>query len=347
MVPVRPSHALMFAAFLRVRVDDVEPTRVPSFQVRTGTILILVLATATTLVGCSDGGTDGADGRITVVTSFYPLEDVARAVGGPTVRVEDLTPPGVEPHDLELDSDQIDRILDADVVLYLGGGFQPAVDDAVAQRGDDQVTVDVLDRLGAAVKEAGPGVAEGDETTDPHVWLDPILMQRVSGIVVDALEAADPTGGISTTPPKSMGYGQAAVEYEAGLTDLDRDFRSGLADCRSRVIVTTHAAFGYLAARYDLDQEPIAGISPEGEPDPQRLAEIEDLVRREGVTTIFTEPLVSSDVADTIARETGTAVDVLNPIESRTPEERAAGEDYVTLMRNNLEALRGALECTR
>jgi zinc transport system substrate-binding protein len=303
---------------------------------RTGTILILAFGMAVGfLTACSGGGSgDGADGRLTVLTSFYPLENVARAVGGPGVSVEDLTPPGVEPHDLELDSDQLDRILDADVVLYLGGGFQPAVEDAVAQRGDDQVTVDVLEELGPAVREAAPGVAEGDETTDPHVWLDPVLMEKVADVVADALDEADP------------GEAHGAAEYQRSLTGLDRDYRDGLAGCRSRLIVTTHAAFGYLAARYGLEQEPITGISPEGEPDPARLADIEDLVRREHVTTIFTEPFVSSDVADTVARETGTKVHVLNPIESLTSEERDAGLDYASVMRTNLEALRGALGCT-
>jgi zinc transport system substrate-binding protein len=250
------------------------------------------------------------------------------------VAIEDLTPPGVEPHDLELDSDQIDRILDADVVLYLGGGFQPAVEDAVEQRAGDGITVDVLEELGPAVREAGPGAAEGDETTDPHVWLDPELMERVTDVVADALDEAN------------AGESHASAGYRRSLAGLDRDYRDGLADCRSRLIVTTHAAFGYLAARYGLDQEPITGISPEGEPDPARLAEIEDLVRREHVTTIFTEPLVSSDVADTVARETGTKVGVLDPIESLTPQERQAGDDYASIMRQNLEALRGALECT-
>jgi len=308
---------------------------------------ILILAAAATLgggmAGCSNGSSDDGNDRLTVVASFYPLEEVARAVGGRGVEVENLTPPGVEPHDLELSSDQLDSILDADVVLYLGGGFQPAVEDAVRQRDQDQVTVDVLARLGSEV-QAPAGEGEGGATADPHVWLDPVLMTRITGIVMDALNEADLRAG---RPPPSVGRAESALGYTESLGRLDDTYASRLADCSSNLIVTTHAAFGYLADRYGLRQQPITGLSPEGEPDPARLAEIEDLVRDEHVTTVFTEPLVPSDVADTIARETGAKVDVLNPIEGLTPEQREGGEDYFSIMRQNLDALVAALGCSR
>lgn len=276
-----------------------------------------------------------------MVASFYPLEEVARAVGGDRVDVENLTPPGVEPHDLELSTDQLDSILDADVVLYLGGGFQPAVEDAVQQRSGDQVTVDVLAALGSAVHP--PASGGGNETADPHVWLDPVLYGRIAGIVADALEQFDDAGGPHQEGPPDR---TAVARFRDRVDALDADYRTGLADCRSDLIVTTHAAFGYLADRYGLRQEPITGLSPEGEPDPARLAEVEDLIRAEHVTTVFTEPLASTDVADTIARETGARVDVLNPIEGLTAEQRDRGEDYFTIMRSNLEALRTALGCS-
>jgi zinc transport system substrate-binding protein len=279
---------------------------------------------------------------MTVVVSFYPLEDIARRVGGTDVQVEDLTPPGVEPHDLELSSDQLDEILDADVVLYFGGGFQPAVQDAVQQRDSGQVTVDVLGALGSAVQPPGPS-SEGQETSDPHVWLDPKLMQRMVGVVVQALDRADSGQGLER---RSDERNHAATAYDRVLVSLDGEYSRGLTGCSSNVIVTTHAAFGYLAARYGLRQEPITGISPEAEPDPARLAQIEDLVRRDHVTTIFTETLVSPRVAQTIARETGAHTAVLDPIEGLTASEQARGADYASIMRRNLGDLRRALGCT-
>jgi len=290
------------------------------------------------LTGCEHSASGSVDGRLTVVTSFYPLEAIARAVGDRTVEVTDLTPPGVEPHDLELSSDQLDAILDADVVLYLGGGFQPAVEDAVEQRDPGQVTVDVLAALGSAVRAPGPGVAEGQETSDPHVWLDPRLMDRVVDVVAQALTRGDHVDRAA--------FRAAAVRAHTKVRRLAEDYRTGLANCRSNVIVTTHAAFGYLAKDYGLRQEPLTGLSPEGEPDPAHLAAIEDIIRRDHVTTVFTEPLVPPAVADTIARETHTRVDVLDPLESLTPTGRASGEDYFSIMRKNLDALREALGCT-
>jgi zinc transport system substrate-binding protein len=301
--------------------------------------MIALAAMAWTLPACSSSSASpGA--RISVVTSFYPLEFAARAVGGNAVDVTDLTPPGVEPHDLELSSGQLDDVLDADVVLYLGGGFQPAVESAVQQRSSDQTSVDVLHALGSAVHAPGVGVAEGNETADPHVWLDPHLMSRIVDVVADALHRAGPTGGAASTAERA-----AVTAMRRRLDRLDAEYRAGLAGCRSKVIVTTHAAFGYLAARYGLTQEPMTGLSPEGEPDPATLARIEDLIRREHVTTVFTEPLVPPDVADTMARETGAKVAVLDPIESLTPAEQDHGDDYFTIMRRNLEALRSALGC--
>jgi zinc transport system substrate-binding protein len=317
---------------------------------RTRTILILgitaALAVGSGVLSACTPGHASLDGRLRVVTSFYPLEAAATAVGGRSVTVEDLTPPGVEPHDLELTSDQIDSVLDADVVLYLGGGFQPAVEDAVRQRPPDRLSVDVLAALGSAVHAPGVGVAEGNETADPHVWLDPVLMKRVVGIVAETLDRADAAGGASGGPGNAAGYARAAGAFDRQLDRLDAAYRAGLAHCRSRLIVTTHAAFGYLAARYGLRQEPLTGLSPEGEPDPAHLAAAEDLIRREHVSTVFTEPLASSGVAETVARETGARVAVLDPIESLTATERARGDTYFTIMRRNLEALRGALGCT-
>jgi zinc transport system substrate-binding protein len=162
-------------------------------------------------------------------------------------------------------------------------------------------------------------------------------MQRIVDRTAGALGDADP-------PHRNRYLGNAAA-YDDRLAALDREFREGLAACRSDVLVTNHAAFGYLADRYGLLQEPITGLSPEAEPDPARLAEIEDLVRREHVTTIFTETLVSPRVADTIARETGVTTAVLDPLEGLTPDERATGDDYVSIMERNLRTLRTGLGC--
>ena len=291
------------------------------------------LAVALLLSGCGSTSSSAEEGT-SVVASFYPLAEAASRVGGDLVSVQNLTPPGVEPHDLELAPDDIEAIANADVIVYLGGGFQPAVEDALAEA-EHAVTVDALD---AVATNAAPA-SEADEglTVDPHVWLDPARYEEIVRSVSAALSEADPANEATNAANAEAYIGQIAA--------LDEEFRAGLSDCERTTIVTSHEAFGYLADAYGLTQVGILGLSPEAEPDPRRLAELRDLVQREGVTTIFAEELVSPKVAETLASEAGVQVAVLNPIESLTDAQERAGEDYLSLMRENLDTLRRALDC--
>lgn len=302
-------------------------------------LVVGMAALAAALAGC--GGGAGGDDTVTVVASFYPLAEAAARVGGDDVEVTNLTPAGTEPHDLELTPAQVDAVEDADVVLYVGGGFQPAVERVAERRSGG--AVDLLAELpvedGAAGQDehaAGDEHAGGDDV-DPHFWLDPTLLARAVGVIERALAEAEP----SARP----GIEARAEAYRTELQRLDDELRAGLADCRRRDIVVSHAAFHYLAERYDLAQVPIAGLSPEAEPNPARLAELTDLIGDRGVTTVFYEALVSPAVAETLAREAGVATAVLDPIEGLSRADADAGADYETVMRRNLAALRQALEC--
>jgi zinc transport system substrate-binding protein len=297
------------------------------------TILSLTLGTALIGLSCSEGATRDDD-RTSVVASFYPLRFVAERLGGACVSVTDLTPPGVEPHDLELTPDAVESIATADVVLYLGGGFQPAIEDAIDDaQGETVDLLGMVPTLPAAGEEAEEGL-----TVDPHVWLDPGTFEEIVTATADALGRTE--GAVSCD------IAQAAEELRSDLGELDEDFRSTLDGCDRDVIVTNHAAFGYLASAYGLRQEAIAGVEPEGEPSAKRLAEVKELVEREGVTTILTEELVSPDVAETLAAEAGVDTAVLFTIEGLTEVEAAAGDDYLSLMQDNLETLRVALGCS-
>jgi len=283
------------------------------------------------LAACSSSSGPESDGSsIAVVASFYPLAEAAQRVGGDAVQVDNLTPPGVEPHDFELSPDQIESIASADLVLYMGQGFQPAVEDAVDSIAEGE-TVDVLSSMLLIEGSEGEGV-------DPHVWLSPILMRDLVRTVADSLGAIDPN--------RAAIFDANARRFEQALTSLDGEYRAGLEDCDRRVLVTSHAAFGYLAQEYDLQQEAIAGLSPEAEPSAEQLAAIAADIRAQGVTTVFTETLVSPKLADTLASEAGATTAVLNPLEGLTQEQVDAGEDYLSVMRSNLEALRTGLGCT-
>jgi zinc transport system substrate-binding protein len=288
-------------------------------------MLVATMVLIAGLAGCS-GSSASTLGTVSVVASFYPLAEAAQQVGGAAASVTNLTAPGVEPHDLELTPQQIAAISTADVVLYLGGGFQPAVEDALTDA--TGTTVDVSAGLRSLPVPAGE--SDASLSADPHVWLDPVLYGDIVRTTEQALAGASPSN---------------AAAFDARLRALASEYRTGLSDCARNVIVTSHAAFGYLAQRFGLQQEPISGLSPDAEPTPDRLAELKALVERDGVTTIFTEDLVSPKVAETLAQETGATTAVLNPLESLTPDEVSAGDDYASVMRQNLSELRTALGC--
>jgi len=302
------------------------------------------------LAGCGDEAATGGD-LPTVAASFYPLAFVAEWVGGGDVRVVNLTPPGVESHDLELTPRQVGEIAEADLVVY-EKGFQPSVDEAVDQNAGDArvevtevVPLEDLEDHGEhddatedehADEHEGDDHAHGDLTGDPHVWLDPTLLAPIAGAVADGLA--------EVVPESADAFQERADALVVELVALDEEFSTGLAQCERSVFVTTHEAFGYLAHRYGLEMVGISALSPDAEPSPARLAEVREVIADEGVTTVFYETLVSPKVAETLADDLGVVTAVLDPIEGLTDE--TEDEDYFTLMRANLGALEEANGCT-
>ena len=299
---------------------------------------VAILAAA----ACSsdDGGNDG----LVVAAAFFPIEEAAAAVGGDLVEVVGITPPGQGPHDVQLDPRQVEAIEGADLIFYLGRGFQPQVEDAAANAGDG-TGIDLLDavellpvdsQLDGTQGEVDGEVLDGD--VDPHVWLGPARMIAIVDAMVDRLSEIDPDNADT--------YRSNADSYLADLTGLDGEYQAALDDCASRVIVTSHRAFGYLADQYELRQIPIAGISPEEEPDPRTLEAIANEAEAEGVTTIFLEELAPPDLAETVAAEVGAELSLLDPIEGVTGEQIDDGVSYASIMRENLERLVAGLGCS-
>jgi zinc transport system substrate-binding protein len=315
--------------------------------------LALPVAAALALGACGQGdgagdGADGAaDGAVQVTAAFYPLQYVAEQVGGDRVAVTNLTRPGAEPHDLELDPRDVAGLADADLVVYLSG-LQPAVDDAVDAEVEGAFDVAQAADLSLAYSAQGDthseeehasGDAQSDhaeETTDPHFWLDPLRVAAVGDAVAERLSEADPDGAAT--------YAANAEALREELTALDEELTAGLASCQVTDLVTAHNAFGYLADRYGFTQVGISGLSPEDEVDPRALAEVADLVREHGVTTVYSEVLVDPAVAETVAEEAGATTAVLDPVEGIT--DTSAGDDYPTVMRANLETLRTGQSCS-
>jgi zinc transport system substrate-binding protein len=300
-----------------------------------GLIVTTALAVvAPALSAC--GGSSDASSRPTVVASFYPYAFVAERIAGDHLTVTNLTAPGLEPHDLELTPQQVADIQDAAVVVY-EKGFQPAVDEAVDQSAHG-LTLDTTTVV--PLEDTGTPPESGDDepalSGDPHVWLDPMRLAKIARAVADEMSKADPADADA--------YRENAGRLVGQLRALDRDYRGGLAACERTQFVTSHAAFGYLARRYGLQMIAITGLSPDSEPSPERLSELESLVKSDDITTIFSEVLTSPALAETLAREAGVKTAVLDPLEGLPDED--AHRNYLTVMRANLAALRKANGCT-
>lgn len=305
--------------------------------------LRVALATAALLPLAACGAGSSADGRISVVAGFYPLEYVAGQVGGDHVRVTNLTAPGVEPHDLELTARQVAEVSDADLAVHLGG-LQPAVDAAIKTNGPDRV-VDALDVVPDLIhedEEAGHDHDEGEEheagedahgeAVNPHVWLDPANMTRIAAAVERQLSKAD--------PDHAEDYTANLADFTGRMASLSTAYDQGLDSCRIEDVVVSHDAFAYLPTPFVFHA--IAGLSPDAEPTPAHLASLHDLIKESGATTVFTETLASPKLADTLAADLGIRTAVLDPVEGLT---KGSSQDYTSIMRDNLAALRKANDC--
>ena len=314
----------------------------------TRTILAAVpLVGALVLAGCggaSDAGSSGSSdpGALPVVAAFYPLGYALERVGGKRVDVTSLTKPGAEPHDVELTPRDVADLGRSSLVVY-EKGFQPAVDDAISSQVDAAKALDVATEVDLTVAatddghDHGGGEEHGDEgAVDPHFWLDPTRYASAVKAIAEKLAALDPAGATA--------YRANAETMVAELTTLDTEFASGLKTCTTRDLVTGHVAFAYLADRYDLHQSGVSGLSPDAEPNAATMKDIVEHVREHKVSTIYAEPLVSRDLTETIAKESGATVAVLDPIEGLS--KASAGTDYFEIMQTNLTALRKGLGCS-
>ena len=322
--------------------------------------LSTVALAALSLAACSTGADSAASGKVSVMASFYPLKYLTEQIGGELTSVTSLTPDGAEPHDLELSPASVDQLGKADAVVYLKG-FQSAVDEAVEHNAPKTV-IDVAPAVQLVkVSDSGNHVDDHDHdadhdhdheadhdhdhkadhdhdhdhdmSTDPHFWLDPERMSQAATLIGQALADAD--------PKNAQTYTSNAANVAHSMKDLGTELVSGTATCEHTTFVTAHAAFGYLADRTGLTQVGISGLDPDSSPSPARLQEISELVKAQGVSTIFTEALIDPKVAETLAQDLGIETAVLDPIESQVNP----NEDYAAAMRNNITALRTALHC--
>lgn len=296
------------------------------------------------LTGCGTQPADTAadDGRLRVLTSFYPMYDFACKIGGDCIDVTNMVPSGTEPHDWEPSTNDLKNLEKADVFIYNGADMEPWADDLLVSRSDTLRVVEASENVELRTTDGEHEHAHEHEDADhhhgdfdPHVWLDPENAKIEMEAIRDTLCAAD--------PENSTVFQSNYEKYAAELDALDAEFREKLAPLPNRTIVVAHEAFGYLCDAYGLTQVGIEGLSPDSEPNPGRMAEVIDFVREHSISTIFFEELVSPKVAEAIASETGAQAKMLSPLEGLSDEQAAAGADYFSVMHDNLAALMEAL----
>lgn len=311
-------------------------------SLKKGSLLIASLAILFIMVGCGNQEATKDSTKLQIVTSFYPMYDFTQNVAGDNAEVSVLMKAGTEPHDYEPSAKDIAKIADSDVFVYNSKEMETWVS-SVLTNIDTKKTVVVDASQGIDLLE---GNHSDDETEaeheghshahDPHIWLDPVLAQKQVDTIKEGIIKAD-------TKNKET-YEKNALAYKEKLAALNEKFEMGLKNAKNRTFVTQHAAFAYLANRYDLEQVAIAGLSPDQEPSPAKLAELNDFIKENNIKIIYFAETASPKIAKTVANETGAKLEVLSPIEGITQEELEKGVDYIKVMEKNLEALEKAIK---
>lgn len=311
-------------------------------SLKKGSLLIASLAILFIMVGCGNQEATKDSTKLQIVTSFYPMYDFTQNVAGDNAEVSVLMKAGTEPHDYEPSAKDIAKIADSDVFVYNSKEMETWVS-SVLTNIDTKKTVVVDASQGIDLLE---GNHSDDETEaeheghshahDPHIWLDPVLAQKQVDTIKEGIIKAD-------TKNKET-YEKNALAYKEKLAALNEKFEMGLKNAENRTFVTQHAAFAYLANRYDLEQVAIAGLSPDQEPSPAKLAELNDFIKENNIKIIYFAETASPKIAKTVANETGAKLEVLSPIEGITQEEQENGVDYIKVMEKNLEALEKAIK---
>lgn len=318
-----------------------------------GLVLLAVLAFFARNAGRPRPTSSSPVPTVAVAASFYPLAEFARAVGGELVTVTQITPAGVDAHDFQLSPQHLLTIRAAKLFLYNGGGIEPwaeRIHDDTARQGVR--VINMVEALGLQARSAAEEPEHVEEEhadeeenahetlpggTNPHIWVDPNLAKRQVEIIRAAFAEVDPAHAVA--------YRENAERSVKELDALDAAFRTGLASCTHRTVIISHDALRRLVERYGLDFVPLAGLAPEEGTRPQQLAAVYQRARQENIRTVFSEVLVRSRAIETFAREIGAEVRPLHPLEGLTAAEQAAGKTFVSVMRENLDALRSGLDC--
>ena len=303
--------------------------------------VITFVALSAILLSC--GGTQSStvtpvSSRLTVAASFYPIAEIVQRVGGDDVQLLALTAPGVEPHDSELSAKQLEELSKADIVFYIGGGFQPDLEKAIASLPDTVIAIDLLKSVDLiSAKDDTEGHDHGHSDTDPHVWLDPANMVKMSVVVSQEIAKAETSLTSALT--------ERQTEYANELNEVGTLIDTTFATCDRKELVSAHDAFAYFTTRANLVAVPISGIDPENEPSAKELEATAKIARDKNVTTVFFEEILPKAFADTVAKAIGASINSINAVETISQSDLDAGVTYSSIMKSNITKISTALGC--
>lgn len=306
-------------------------------------VLIILVSAAMFLNGCSGSATEAANkgdgnGRLKIYTSFYTMYDFAEKIAGDRAEIVNLVPAGTEPHEWEPSTTDMVNLEGADVLIYNGAGMEHWVEQVAGSLQNNITLVEASRGIelleGGHSHEDGEGHEE-DGDIDPHVWLNIQNAKLELENIKNALAELD--------SENAQYYEENYKKYAEEFDKLDSEYKEKLSALENKNIVVAHEAFSYLCDAYGLTQTAISGLSADSEPDARRLSQIISFAKENNVKTIFFEELVSSKTADVIANEIKADTKVLNPLEGLSEEQIRNQEDYLSVMKSNLDALEAAL----
>lgn len=295
------------------------------------TLSIAVLSGCTTKT--SIGKSSGNYSKISVYTSFYPMYDFAKKIGGDKINLTNLIPAGTEPHEWEPAPTDIANLENANVLIYNGAGMETWTDKVLKTLNNKKL---IAVEASKDIKLLDNTDKDEDLQYDPHVWLNPMLAKKQTEAIKNAFVTADPSNKVYY----EKNYTDIATKFD----ELDKEYKDAISKFTKKDIIVAHKAFGYISDAYGLRQVAIEGLNADSEPSPARMAEIMKFAKENNVKYIFFETLISPKVAEAIAKEAGAKTEALNPLEGLEEKDIQAGKDYFSVMRENLEALKKALQ---
>jgi zinc transport system substrate-binding protein len=302
-----------------------------SIAMMTGVVIVLIQCKGTSRKNIDAG-------RIKIVTTLFPLYDMAKNIGADKAAVSLLVPPGVEPHTFEPKPTDIVRINEADIFVYTGKFMEPWAEDITKGASNKKLIVVDASKGTRMIPAVFHDEDEPAGALDPHIWLDFDNATIMVRNIAQALE--------TRAPSDKAFFAQKAADYDKRLTELDAAFRKTLSTCKNReVVYGGHYAFGYWAKRYGLRYLAAQGVSPNAEPTAKDLARLVDQIKKNNIHYVFYEELTSPRIAETIARETNARLLLLNAAHNLTKDQFQRGISFFDILHRDLENLKIGLEC--